>query len=101
MILIHTTCKNTEDAVKIGNQILSQKMASGVNIWPAQAMNYRDGQLHNALVAVLLIKTVETKLQAIEDLINTHHGGNSPFVGAIEVRRFNHAYKEVMAATIK
>ena len=101
MILIYTSCKNTEEAVKIGDQILKRQLASGVNIWPAQAMNYREGQLHNALVAVLIIKTVETKLQIIEDLIDAHHGGSSPFVGAIEVRRFNHAYKEVMAATIK
>jgi uncharacterized protein involved in tolerance to divalent cations len=101
MIIIYTTCKNTEDAVRIGHQLLQQRLASGIHIWPAQSMRYRNGQLHNSLTAILLIKTIETKLQVIEDLISAHHGTEIPFVGAIEVRRFNHAYKEVMAATIK
>ncbi|MCR4328595.1 MAG: divalent-cation tolerance protein CutA [Patescibacteria group bacterium] len=101
MVLIYTTCKNTEEAVKIGKIILDKKLASCVNIWPLQSMYYWQGRLENHLETGMLVKTLEHHLSEIESLIEANHSYATPYIGAIEVRRFNRAYREWMSSVIK
>ena len=101
MVIVYTTCKNTEEAVKIGKRLLDEKIASCVNIWPIQSMHYWEGALENHVEAAMFIKTVEHHLAEIEALIEKNHSYEIPYIGAIEVRRFNRAYREWMTTVIK
>jgi len=101
MVLIYTTHKNTEDAVKMGHLLLQRKLAAAVNIWPMQSMFLDNGEIKNQLEAVLFIKTSEPKISEIEALIEKNHEYAVPFVGAVEVRRFNRKYREWMGSIIK
>ncbi len=101
MVIIYTTCKSTEEAVKIGKKILDEKLASCVNIWPIQSMYYWEGTLENHVEAGMFIKTLEHHLAEIETLIEKNHSYATPYIGAIEVRRFNRAYREWMTTVIK
>ncbi|MEK7608410.1 MAG: divalent-cation tolerance protein CutA [Patescibacteria group bacterium] len=101
MVLIYTTCKDTTEAVRLGDLIVKSHAAACVNIWPMQSM-YMDGEtLKSQTEATLLIKTLESKQQEIEDLILKNHTYAVPFIGAIEVRRVNREYKEWMAGVIR
>lgn len=101
MVLIYTTCKDTAEAVKIGKILLDEKLASCVNVWPIQSMYYLDGKLENHLEAGMFIKTLEHHLATVEELIAKNHSYSVPYVGAIEVRRFNRPYREWMTSVIK
>ena len=100
MVLIYTTCGSTEEAVKLGHLIVSRHLAAAVNIWPLQSIFREGDRIETRLEAGLLVKTVEVKLQQIEELIEANHGYAVPFIGAWDVRRINRAYKERMAAVI-
>ncbi|PIR86938.1 MAG: divalent-cation tolerance protein CutA [Candidatus Harrisonbacteria bacterium CG10_big_fil_rev_8_21_14_0_10_49_15] len=101
MILIYTTHKNTEAAVNIGDLLIKDKLAACVNIWPIQSI-YRDGdEIKSHLEAAMLIKTFEQKLQQIEEVIEKNHPDKTPFIGAVDVRRFNRSYREWMMEVVK
>ena len=100
MVFIYSTCKDTAEAVRLGDLIVKGHLAACVNIWPIQSM-YMDGEsLVNRTEAALLVKTVEKKLQPIEELLEKNHSYATPFVGAFDIRRINRAYKEWTATVI-
>ena len=96
MVLIYTTCRDTTEAVKLGNIILEKKLAVCVNLWPIQSLCAAETGVRSEREAVLLIKTNENKLQAVEDLISHNHTYATPFIGAVNLHRLNRAYKEWM-----
>ena len=101
MVLIYSTHENTEEAVKMGNLLLKRRLAACVNIWPIQSM-VRDGdEIESRLEAVLLIKTSESNIAETEALIEQNHTYSVPFVGAIDVKRFNRTYREWMGPRVK
>jgi periplasmic divalent cation tolerance protein len=103
MVLIYTTCRDTEEATKLGTMILREKLAACVNIWPIQTIYHsgKGGELKNELEATLLVKTMEPRISEIEEFISKNHSYSVPYVGAIEIRRFNRPYREWMASVIK
>jgi len=103
MVLIYTTCRDTKEAAKLGTMILKEKLASCVNLWPIQTIYHGEtpGELKNELEAVLMIKTMETRITDIEELISKNHSYAVPYIGAIDIRRFNRDYREWMTTVIK
>jgi periplasmic divalent cation tolerance protein len=101
MVFIYTTCKDTTDAVKLGDSIVKGHLAACVNIWPIQSMFMEGEELKSQTEAAMLIKTVEKHLQPIEDLIEKDHVYSTPFVGAFDIRRINRKYKEWTATVIR
>ncbi len=101
MVIIYSTFKDTTEATRIGKLILDKKLASCVNIWPIQSMYYWEGKFENHVEAGMYIKTLEHHLAEIEVLVEKNHSYATPFIGAIEVHRFNRPYREWMATVIK
>ncbi|MBI5733187.1 divalent-cation tolerance protein CutA [Candidatus Jorgensenbacteria bacterium] len=94
MIFIYTTSPNLEEAKKLAEVIIDKKLASAVNLWPTQSIYMWKGEKREGEGAVLFIRTLESKLQEIEDLIGTHNMHGIPCVAAVDVRRINRHYKE-------
>jgi periplasmic divalent cation tolerance protein len=101
MVLIYTTCKNTEEAVKLGNALVTEHRAACVNIWPIQSMYLEGETLKNQLEAAMLVKTLEPKTAEIESFIAKNHTYATPFVGTIDVKRLNREYKEWMGTVVR
>lgn len=101
MVIIYTTCKDTAEATKIGTLTLEKKLASCVSIWPIQSMSRWEGKLTNQLEAGMLVKTLEHHTAEIEELISRNHSYSVPYIGVIDVRRFNRAYREWMASVVR
>ncbi len=101
MILIYTTCKNEEEGKKLAKLIIEHHIASCVNMWPIGSTYRWEGEIKEDQEFALLIKTLESKLQPIEDLISRNHSYSTPFIGAIEVKRINHAYREWMSGVVR
>jgi periplasmic divalent cation tolerance protein len=100
MVIIYTTCKDVEEAKKLGKLIIERKLAACVNIWPIDSIYFWEGALAEDTEVALFIKTLESKIPDVEDLISANHSYSTPFVGAIEVRRLNRAYREWMTHVV-
>src|SRR3989344_6519296 len=101
MILIYTTCKNTDEAKKISKLIIENRLAACVNIWPIASTYFWEGKLVEDSEAAMLVKTSESKIAEIEELILKNHVYATPFIGSIDVRRVNREYKEWMSAVMR
>jgi periplasmic divalent cation tolerance protein len=101
MVLIYTSCKNTDEAVKIGNELIQQRLAAAVDLWPIQHMRRVDSTIKSELQAAVIIHTTEPRMQEIEDVISKHRHYTTPYVGAIDIRRFNRPYRQWMFSVIK
>lgn len=100
MVFVYTTCKDTKEAVRLGDLIVKGHFAACVNIWPIQSM-YMDGkELKSQTEAAMIVKTIEKNLQPIEDILEKNHAYQTPFVGAFDIRRINRVYKEWAATVI-
>ena len=100
MIIIHATCKDQTEADMVSRLILEHKLAAVVHKWPTHALYASAHGIHEMHAYYLLIQTLETKLQAIEEVIEQARSYTTPFVGTVDVRRVNHAYKERVAAIL-
>jgi periplasmic divalent cation tolerance protein len=97
MVFIYTSCRNSEEAKGIGRQIIERRLAACVHIAPIDSIYWWDGKVTEDTEAVLLVKTNESKVQDIEDLILRSHTYSTPFIGVLDVRRVNREYKEWMS----
>ena len=101
MVLIYTTCRDTEEAKRIGKLLVERGLAACINVWPIESMYMWEGELKDDVEAGLFVKTLESKIQDVEDLIAENHTYATPFIGAMDVRRINRAYKEWMSEVIR
>lgn len=101
MVFIYSTCKDIEEARRIGRELVERKLASCVNFWPIQSIYFWEGQIQEGTEVALVIKTVEAHMQEIEDFVSKNHSYTNPFIGAFDVRRVNRAYKEWMMTQIE
>lgn len=100
MVIIYTTCKDTDEAKRIGKLIIEQRLAACVNVWPIGSTYFWKDELIEDTEAALLIKTSETKIHQVEEIMTQNHAYATPFIGSIDVRRINREYKEWMSTVI-
>jgi len=94
MVFIYTTCRNVDEAKKIGKLLVEEKLAGCVNIWPVDSYYCWKGEFIDDKEATLLIKTVESKVAEIESEILKNHSYAAPIIAVIDIRRINREYKE-------
>ena|SRR6266568_6818429 len=100
MVFIYTTCANTDEAKLLGKLIIDKKMGACVDYWPINSMYNWEGELKELSQTMLMITTLESKLEEVNDLISKHHSYSTPLIAGIDIRRINRAYKEWMTEKI-
>jgi len=100
MVLIYSTCRGEEEARKLARLLMERNLASCVNIWRIGSIYKWEGDLREEREVAFLIKTLESKVQDIEDLIVSNHEYATPFIGVVDIRRINRAYKEWMSQVL-
>jgi periplasmic divalent cation tolerance protein len=100
MVFIYSTCRDLEEARKLSKLIVEKKIAACVNMWPIESCYTWEGALKCENEHALLIKTSESKVQDIEDIIQENHSYSTPVVATVDVRRVNRAYKEWMSGVV-
>lgn len=100
MILIYTTCKDAEEARKLGKLIIEKRLAGCINIWPIESMYWwqekagKEEKIVEDKEVVLLVKTLQQKVSQIEELILKNHSYSVPCIATIFIDRINQNYKE-------
>ncbi|MEK9147573.1 MAG: divalent cation tolerance protein CutA [Patescibacteria group bacterium] len=95
MVLIYVTCKDQEEAIKLGKIVLEQKIAACINTWPIKSISRNGNEgLEEIDEVVLLIKTVEQRVRQVEETISINHSYKVPCIATIYADRINVEYKE-------
>lgn len=100
MVFIYTTCATLDEAKRLGRLMVESKMAACVDLWPIQSMYNWKGKFEDIQQIMLMITTLESKLQAVDDLISNNHSYATPLIAGVDVRRVNHEYKEWLVKQI-
>jgi periplasmic divalent cation tolerance protein len=100
MVFIYTTCADRDEAEQLGGLIIEQKLGVCVDFWPSHAMYMWEGKMESREEVILRITTLESRLQAVDDLISANHSYSVPIIAGTDVRRINRPYKEWMVSQI-
>ncbi len=100
MVFIYSTCRDIEEAHKLSKLFVDKKIAACVNMWPIESCYIWEGAMKCESEYALLIKTNESKIQDIEDVILQNHSYSTPIVAAVDVKRINRVYREWMSGIV-
>ena len=101
MVFLYVTCKNHEEAKRIGRQLIRQKAAGCVNIFPINSIySGGDKELHETEETSMIIKTIDSKVQEAEDIVRSIHSYKTPCIATFALHRLNHEYKEWLTSCV-
>lgn len=101
MVFIYITCKNQEEAEKIGKVLLEKRLCGCVNMWPIKTMWRSNEGINNSEEVVLLVKTIENKVGEIGELVKEVHSYKISCIATISVARLSNEYKEWLLGCIQ
>ena len=79
--ILYVTTENSEEARRIGEMLVKQKLCACVNILNGmESMYLWDGKVQTDTECVLLIKTTAVSVQAVIDAVIEHHNYDVPCV---------------------
>jgi periplasmic divalent cation tolerance protein len=101
MVFLYITCKDAAEASKIGNALVERRAAACVNMWPIHSIYRGEGEkVERASEEVLIVKTIDAKVQAAEDIVRELHSYTTPCIASFSLHRLNREYKEWMAGCL-
>jgi len=100
MVFVYITCASSEEAKKLAKILLEKKSAGCVNIFPVQSMYPENGAIREAGEYVLIVKTIDSKVQIVEDIARENHSYKTPFIGTLSLTRLNREYKEWLTGVV-
>ena len=104
MLLVYITCNSLDQAKSIGKKLMDEKLCACVNIFPdMQPMFFwppKSGIIDEGKEVVLIAKTIETKYQALEDMVNKIHSYDLACIFAIPVKHVSKKYYEWLVGEI-
>lgn len=100
MVFIYTTCADSNEAKLLGKLIIEKKLGVSVDYWPIDSIYNWEGSMKEVSQMMLMVTTLESKLEEVNDLVSKHHSYSTPLIAGVDVRRINRAYKEWMTKNI-
>ncbi len=99
--LVLTTCGSRDVADRIANALVDQRLAACVNVLPGVSSTYRwMGKIERDDEVLLMIKTAQSELAAIEIAIKNCSGYELPELVAVEISGGAADYLTWVAASI-
>lgn len=92
-VLIIVTTDGRDDAEKLGEGLVVERLAASCNVIPTVAsFYYWEGQLQRDHEAILLIKTLESLTPKVEEYVRSHHTYDLPEIIEVPIARGSSAY---------
>lgn len=86
VIFIYVTCPNEVLAVRLANQLVTEKLIGCANILPGMKSIYRwDGKLQKSEEAVAILKTTREHYSVIEEKIRAQHEYKTPCIAILPI----------------
>ena len=100
MLFIYTTCADIKEAKSLSKLIIDKKMGVCVDYWRVNSMYNWKNETKEISQVMILITTLENKLEDINEFISNNHSYSIPLIAGLDVRRINRAYKEWMCSEL-
>ena len=100
MVFLYITCKDRDEAKRIGKALVERKLAGCVNIAPIESIYQENGSVKEVSEASLLVKTTDQKVQEVEDIVRKLHSYKVPCIASFSLHRLNHEYKEWLVGQV-
>jgi periplasmic divalent cation tolerance protein len=92
-VLIMVTTGGRNDAERLGEALVVEHLAACCSVVPTvHSFYYWEGQLKREHEALLLVKTLESKANAVQEYVRTHHDYELPEILQIAVEGGSAAY---------
>ncbi|MEW6047768.1 MAG: divalent-cation tolerance protein CutA [Bacillota bacterium] len=91
--LVYITARDEQEARRIGRALVERRLAACANVVPRIASCYWwQGELVEDSEALLLVKTLEPALPALEQTVKSLHSYTVPAISAVPVERVHDPY---------
>ncbi len=95
MIVLYTTFPSEKDAQKVGGELVEEKLAACVNIFPGMVSIYRwEGAIENGSEVAMLVKTRNELESQVLEALAAKHPYSVPALIVFEPRRVAASYLE-------
>jgi len=102
MVIIYITTSNEEEAFKIGRKIVKERLAACSNIIKnMKSIYWWENNLENDEEAILILKTMEEKVEEIIDKVIEIHSYDNPCIIALPVIKASDSYLKWLKEEIK
>jgi periplasmic divalent cation tolerance protein len=92
-VLIMVTTGARDDAERIGEALVVEHLAGCCSVVPmVHSFYYWDNQLQREHEALLLVKTVESKAEAVQEFVRSHHEYELPEILQVPIEGGSSAY---------
>ncbi|MDR2966678.1 MAG: divalent-cation tolerance protein CutA [Methanobacteriaceae archaeon] len=93
MAIIYITTSNEEEAIKIGTHIVKERLAACSNIIKdMKSIYWWEDNLENDDEAILILKTIEEKVDEIIAKVKEIHSYDNPCIIALPVIKASNSY---------
>lgn len=94
-IIAYVTTKDREEALRIGKSLVDDRLAACVNVMDGMQSVFRwQGRVEESSETVLIVKSVESRAQAIIDRVKSMHSYECPCVAIWPLTSGNPEYLE-------
>ncbi len=98
VIWLLNNCTNKEEAHKIGELLLKERIIACFDVIPEREAAYfwppQSGKIETVKGSLLIGVTFEDKFLEAETMIRQHHADDVPFIGSINIDQVNHDYHD-------
>ena len=99
---VYMTAASKDEATRIGRELVSARLAACVNIIESMNSIYRwEGKVEEAVEAVLIAKTMESKVPQLIETVKTMHGYSCPCIISLPIDAGNSEYLEWIKAEVQ
>jgi len=101
MIIIYITCKDSEEAEKIAEHLLKERLIGCANIFPVKSIYWWKGKIQKDNETVLLAKSKKEKFKSIELAVKKIHSYDIPLIECWDVSDVNKEYLDWLEKELK
>ena len=87
VLIVLVTTASQKEAVRIGEKMVNDRLAACANVIPGIKSIYRwNGKIVKSGETLLMLKSTESRYQALEKAIKTMHSYETPEIMALEIK---------------
>lgn len=92
-IFVYITCKDRTEALSIGKTVIQNRLAACANIQDGMdAVYWWEGKVETAKEAILVLKSVDSKFEALAEMVKANHSYTLPCIIALPIENGNPDY---------
>jgi periplasmic divalent cation tolerance protein len=100
MIFIYTVFPTQEEAKKVAQLLLREKMVACANMWSINSLYFWDQEIKEGKEVAVIFKTLRQNYSRVCKEITRHHSYEVPFIGMIKVNSINGPFYQYLKKNV-